>query len=178
MQIKRLIVAIRSGLCSMNSVPGQRQIAMACKKCGHDQMTCHQKTEEGQQREPKQNQQQQQTKTRATSNGMVRPNESTKISTNHLLAPLQEMFIDITLFSSVKAAHRGDCTLCKCCAKGRRVFLEMSSFESTILISADVGITRQVRCDSPATNRMLDGGQIHHQQLGGFWAVSSKQTLS
>jgi len=66
--------------------------------------------ERRQQKEPKQDQQQQQTETRATSNGVVRPNESTKISTNHLLAPLQKMFIDITLFSSVKAAHRSDCT--------------------------------------------------------------------
>ena len=37
---KRLNVAIRSGLCSVNSMPAQRQNDVACKNCLH-QMTWH-----------------------------------------------------------------------------------------------------------------------------------------
>ena len=136
-------------LCEFNA-------SSKAKRCGMQKLPSPNDVTSVKPRDKNKTKQQQQNKHKQTSNGVVRPNESTKISTNHLLAPLQEMFIDITLFSSVKAAHRSDCTLCKCCAKGRRVLLEMGSFESTVLIPADVGIARQVRCDSPATNIMLD----------------------
>ena len=108
---------------------------------------------------------------------MVRPNVSTKISTYHLMTLLQKVCVYTDLFSRVNASHGFHCTLSQRCAKGRRVLLELRSFKSTILIPANVGIAWQVRGDSPTTNVMLDGRQIHNKQLSWFRAVSPEQTL-
>ena len=108
---------------------------------------------------------------------MVRPNVSTKISTYHLVTLLQKLCVHTNLFSRVNASHGFHCTLSQPCAKGRRVLLELSSFESTFLIPANIGIAWQVRGDSPTTNVMLDGRQIHNKQFSWFWAVSPEQTL-
>ena len=137
-------------LCEFNA-------SSKAKRCGMQKLPSPNDLTSVKPKDKNKTKQQQQNKHKQTSNGVVRPNKSTKISTNHLLALLQKMFIDMNLFSSVIAAHRSYCTLCKCCAKGRRVLLELGSFENTILIPADIGVARQVRCDSPTTNVVLYG---------------------
>ena len=96
---------------------------------------------------------------------VVRPNVSTKISTYHLVTLLQKLCVHTNLFSRVSASHGFHCTLSQRCAKGRRVLLELSSFESTFLIPANIGIAWQVR------------GWFANYKCHAWWKANSQQAI-